>query len=61
MDSLAWEEASRSWSRSRWSPPPPCPLGPPSWSPMEDYNQKASSRQRRRPPRMTGGLASHPR
>jgi len=72
---LTWEEVSQSRSQShrsqshhrRWHQrrrrpgPHPTPLGPPSCSSMEDYNQMTSTRRRRCPPRKSGGQASRPR
>ena len=67
--SLAWEEASRSQSRShrrcrhrRWRRPPPRPPppGPPSRSSTEDYNQ-TFRRWRRHSPQRSGGKAICPR
>ena len=69
LASLAWEEASRSRSRShrhrhhrrrRQRPHRPPPLGPPSRSSTEDYNQ-TSRHWRRRSPWRSGGKAIHPR
>ena len=54
-------ELESSLSASVLSRPRPPPLGPPSQSSMEDYNQKSSSHRRSRHPRRTGGTTSRPR